>query len=110
MKTKAAEILEQAIKRNADKKAARALTPFRRELLTAVSELGEHAYGHMIAQFINATREKRASYPQVYTTLDRLEESGFLDSRKGNSVIDGARRVTVYSLTNKAHQALLSTA
>ena len=102
----AADIIRQAIERNAEKKAGRPLTDFRRQLLSAVEQLGEHAYGHLIAQLINASRDKRVSYPQVYTTLDRLQEGGYLTSRRGVSAIEGARKVTVYALTEKATMAL----
>lgn len=102
----AADIIQQAIARNAEKKAGRPLTEFRRHLLEAVAELGEHAYGHLIAQLINAKREKRASYPQVYTTLERLEEAGYLTSKRGTSAVETARKVTIYSLTEKATMAL----
>lgn len=102
----AADIIQQAIARNAEKKAGRPLTEFRRHLLEAVDELGEHAYGHLIAQLINAKREKRVSYPQVYTTLERLEEAGYLTSKRGTSAVESARKVTIYTLTEKATLAL----
>jgi DNA-binding PadR family transcriptional regulator len=54
-------------------------------LLTAAVRLGEDAYGAAIRQEIESTIERRCSIGALYTTLDRLEAKGLLETWMGEA-------------------------
>lgn len=54
-------------------------------LLTAAVRLGEDAYGAAIRQEIESTTERRCSIGALYTTLDRLEAKGLLETWMGDA-------------------------
>ncbi len=101
------QVVAQAIARAAKRKAERRLTPLRIQIVLAIHKLGKYAYGHMIVQELRTIpRHAKISHPQVYTTLERMEEDGYMTSSDGRSAIEGSRRVIVYSLTDKARSYL----
>ncbi len=53
-------------------------------LLTAATRLGEDAYGVAIRQEIEAATGRRCSIGGLYTTLDRLEVKGFVQTHMGD--------------------------
>jgi DNA-binding PadR family transcriptional regulator len=53
-------------------------------LLTAAARLGEEAYGAAIRQEIEKAAERRCSIGALYTTLDRLEAKGFVQTWMGD--------------------------
>ena len=53
-------------------------------LLTAAARLGEGAYGAAIRQEIEDATGRPCSLGALYTTLDRLEEKGFLKTQMGD--------------------------
>ena len=53
-------------------------------ILTAASTLGEDAYGAAIRQAIEDATGRRCSIGALYTTLDRLEDKGFITTRMGD--------------------------
>ena len=53
-------------------------------LLSAAARLGEDAYGAAIRQEIEEATGRPCSLGALYTTLDRLEEKGFLATRMGD--------------------------
>ena len=53
-------------------------------MLTAAARLGEDAYGVAIRQAIEAATGRRCSIGALYTTLDRLEEKGFIKTWMGD--------------------------
>ena len=62
-------------------------------------ELQESAYGAAIRQEIHARSGRDVSINAVYTTLDRLERKGFLNSRVGEPTPQrGGRRRKFYAL------------
>lgn len=62
-------------------------------------ELQESAYGAAIRQEIHARSGRNVSINAVYTTLDRLENKGFLKSWVGEPTPQrGGRRRKVYAL------------
>jgi PadR family transcriptional regulator PadR len=54
-------------------------------LITAAVRLGEDAYGAAIRQEIEQTTERRCSIGALYTTLDRLETKGLLQTWMGDA-------------------------
>jgi PadR family transcriptional regulator PadR len=53
-------------------------------LLTASARLGDEAYGAAIRQEIETTTGRRCSIGALYTTLDRLEAKGLVETRMGD--------------------------
>ena len=54
-------------------------------LLTAATRLAEEAYGAAIRQEIEKTTGRRCSIGALYTTLDRLEAKGLVETRMGDA-------------------------
>src|SRR6202049_4612313 len=54
-------------------------------LLTAAVRLGEDAYGAAIRQEIEGATKRRCSIGALYTTLDRLETKGLLQTWMGDA-------------------------
>ncbi|HSR50538.1 MAG TPA: helix-turn-helix transcriptional regulator [Acidobacteriota bacterium] len=57
------------------------LGEFEEKVLLAVLRLGQDAYGRTIRGEIEKRTGRKASISAVYTTLERLEQKGFLSSR-----------------------------
>jgi PadR family transcriptional regulator PadR len=53
-------------------------------MLTAAVRLGENAYGAAIRQAIEDATRRRCSIGALYTTLDRLEAKGFIQTWMGD--------------------------
>jgi DNA-binding PadR family transcriptional regulator len=49
-------------------------------LITAAAGLGEQAYGAAIREEIEVTTGRRCSIGALYTTIDRLEKKGLLET------------------------------
>lgn len=96
-------VVARAIALAAKRKTERGLSPIRLQIVFAIHKLGEYAYGHMIvAELRTIPLYAKVAMSQVYTTLRRMEKDGHLTSRSSTSAIPGARRVTVYELTDVA--------
>jgi PadR family transcriptional regulator PadR len=54
-------------------------------LLTAAVRLGEDAYGAAIRQEIETTTKRRCSIGALYTTLDRLQAKGLVETWMGEA-------------------------
>jgi PadR family transcriptional regulator PadR len=54
-------------------------------LLTATARLGDAAYGAAIRKEIDAATGRRCSLGALYTTLDRLEAKGLLETWMGEA-------------------------
>ena len=54
-------------------------------LLSAAARLGEDAYGAAIRQEIEEATRQRCSIGALYTTLDRLEAKGLVETWMGES-------------------------
>lgn len=54
-------------------------------LLSATARLGEEAYGAAIRQEIENSTRRRCSLGALYTTLDRLEAKGLIETWMGGS-------------------------
>lgn len=57
---------------------------FERAVLLAVARLDEQAYGMRIRQELEKRLGRDVSIGAVYTTLDRMEEKGYVSSRVGD--------------------------
>ncbi|MEZ5043428.1 MAG: PadR family transcriptional regulator [Saprospiraceae bacterium] len=83
------------------------LGEFEEVILLLVGILGEEAYAFNIAEEFETQTNKSASIGAVHSTLSRLEEKGFLDSKMGSpSAIRGGRRKRIYSITAYGQKAL----
>ena len=81
------------------KSQAVALGDFEQLVLFGVLRLGDEAYGAAIRQEIHARSGRDVSINAVYTTLDRLENKGFLRSWTGEPTAQrGGRRRKFYAL------------
>jgi len=54
-------------------------------LLTAAARLGEDAYGAAIREYVEKTAGRRCSIGALYTTLDRLESKGLVETWMGDA-------------------------
>src|ERR1700733_13854121 len=54
-------------------------------LLSASARLGDEAYGAAIRQDIEGATGRRCSVGALYTTLDRLEEKGLIETWMGDA-------------------------
>jgi len=61
------------------------LGEFEQLVALAILRLGEEAYAVTITREIEERTDRSVSSGAVYTTLNRLEEKGFLRSRRGES-------------------------
>lgn len=74
-------------------------------LLTAAVRLGEDAYGAAIRQEIENTTSRRCSIGALYTTLDRLEAKGLLETWMGDATPQrGGRAKRMVRVTGKGVQ------
>ena len=76
-----------------------ALGDFEQLILLGVLRLGAEAYGVAIRQEIHRRSGRDVSISAVYTTLDRLERKGLLESWVGDPTPErGGRRKKFYAL------------
>jgi DNA-binding PadR family transcriptional regulator len=75
-------------------------------MLTAATRLGEGAYGVAIRQEIEGATGRRCSIGALYTTLDRLEEKGFVKTWMGDPTPQrGGRPKRMVRVTARGVQA-----
>lgn len=75
-------------------------------LLTAAARLGEDAYGAAIRQQITEITNRACSIGALYTTLDRLEEKGLINTWMGPATPQrGGRPKRMVRVTAKGVQA-----
>lgn len=75
-------------------------------LLAAAQRLREHAYGASIALEIEQTIRRRCSLGALYTTLDRLESKGFVETRLGDPTPErGGRAKRMVRVTGAGRKA-----
>jgi len=94
------------------------LGEFEQIVLLAVLRLGDEAYGVSIRELIADRTDRQPGAGALYTTLDRLEEKGFVTSRFGDPTPSrGGRAKRFFKVTSagleavsgaqKAYQSLL---
>jgi PadR family transcriptional regulator, regulatory protein PadR len=75
-------------------------------LLTASMRLGENAYGAAIRQEIEEATGRQCSIGALYTTLDRLEQKGFIMTQMGDPTPQrGGRSKRMVRITAKGIKA-----
>ncbi|HEV2175314.1 MAG TPA: helix-turn-helix transcriptional regulator [Nitrospira sp.] len=83
------------------------LGEFEQIVLLAILRLGENAYGVTILAAIAACTGRRPSSGALYTTLDRLEEKGLVQSRMGDPTPQrGGRAKRLMKVTKKGRVAV----
>ncbi|MFZ6009903.1 MAG: PadR family transcriptional regulator [Bacteroidota bacterium] len=76
------------------------LGEFEEVILLLVGILGEEAYAFNIAEEFEVQTERAVSIGAVHSTLNRLEEKGFLTSEMGKATAErGGRRKRIYVIT-----------
>ncbi len=75
-------------------------------LISAAARLAEDAYGASIRQEVEAATRHSCSIGALYTTLDRLEEKGFIQTWMGDPTPErGGRPKRMVRVTAKGKQA-----
>lgn len=72
------------------------LGEFEQMVLLAILRLGENAYGMRVQQEIEDRTSRTCSLGALYTTLDRLEEKGFVSSRVGEPTAERGGKAKKY--------------
>ncbi|MEM9681756.1 MAG: helix-turn-helix transcriptional regulator [Pseudomonadota bacterium] len=72
------------------------LGEFEQLVLLALLRLGDTAYGVTIRRELSERAERDVSFGTVYSTLDRLEEKGFISSRMGEPTAERGGRAKKY--------------
>ena len=86
------------------------LGQFEEIVLLAILRLGSNSYGTKIRQTVEEALEKSVSIGAVYTTLDRLEQKGYLTSWQGEaSPQRGGRAKRYFEVSGAGEKALKDT-
>lgn len=76
-------------------------------ILSSIEVLGPNAFGAEMQRHIYNVTGRELSFGQIYTTLDRLEDKGFITSSVTDpEPIRGGRRRRVFQLEDKGVKAL----
>lgn len=77
-------------------------------VLLTVAALQETAYCALITQTIDQQMDRSISFPTVHTTLQRLEEKGFVSSHMGGATAErGGRQKRLFTVTVAGQRALI---
>lgn len=83
---------------------------FEQLVLLAVLRRGNDAYGMEVREEIEARTGREISYGAVYTTLDRLEQKGFVTHRLGEATAErGGRAKKYFRVLPRGSEALRAT-
>jgi DNA-binding PadR family transcriptional regulator len=83
------------------------LGEFEEVILLLVGILGEEAYAFKIAEEFESQTGRSVSIGATHSTLTRLEDKGFLDSKMGKSTAErGGRRKRIYTITASGKRVL----
>ena len=83
------------------------LGEFEALVLMAVLRLAEDAYGMRIHEELENRAGRRCSYGALYTTLDRLEQKGYVSSSVGEPTAErGGRAKKYFKVDNMGRAAL----
>lgn len=75
-------------------------------LITAAARLGDEAYGAAIREEIEAATGRKCSIGALYTTIDRLETKGLLETWMGEATAQrGGRAKRMVRVTVKGEKA-----
>ena len=80
---------------------------FEQHVLLTILRLNPDGYGVSIRDELEKRTNRKVSFGAVYTTLDRLEEKGFVSRREGEATAErGGRKKTYFSLTARGQITL----
>ncbi|GAB4022647.1 PadR family transcriptional regulator [Spirosoma koreense] len=83
------------------------LGEFEELVLLTVAILDEEAYGVTITQELEQKTGRAVGFSTIHTTLQRLEEKGFLSSKMGGATAErGGRRKRYFTVTAAGRRAL----
>lgn len=83
------------------------LGQFEEIVMLAILHLGSNSYGTRIRQTVEEALEKSISIGAIYTTLDRLEQKGYLASWQGDATQErGGRAKRYFEVTGTGQRAL----
>jgi PadR family transcriptional regulator len=83
------------------------LGEFEELMLLAILRLRDNAYGMTIRQTVEEATGRSTSIGQIYTTLERLEQKGFVSSRQGEATPErGGRAKKYFKVEGTGAQAL----
>jgi PadR family transcriptional regulator, regulatory protein PadR len=83
------------------------LGEFEEIVLLAILNLGTNAYGVTIRQKVEEVTGRSTSIGAIYTTLERLEDKGFIKSRQGEATPErGGRAKRYFDIQGAGSQAL----
>jgi len=83
------------------------LGEFEEVVLLTVAILGEDAYGVTVTQELEQKTGRSVGFSAVHTTLQRMEEKGFLSSKMGGATAErGGRRKRFFTVTAFGRKAL----
>ena len=83
------------------------LGEFEQMLLLAILRLGNEAYGTTIRQLLADNINRDVTIGALYTTLERLEKKGMLDSKMGEATTErGGRAKKYFEVSAKGQHAL----
>ena len=83
------------------------LGEFEQFLLLSILKLGDNAYGSTVRQQLAETIQRDVTIGALYTTLERLEKKGLLDSKMGEVTPErGGRAKKYFKVTAKGLSAL----
>lgn len=83
------------------------LGEFEQFLLLAILRLGENAYGSTIRQLLAEAINRDVTIGALYTTLERLEKKGLVESRMGEATSErGGRAKKYFSVSAQGQSAL----
>ena len=76
-------------------------------VLLAILQLGDEAYGVTIAGVLREKAARNPAMATIYTTLERLEDKGFLTSRLGEPTAErGGKRKRYFRVTAAGERAV----
>src|SRR3712207_671733 len=85
----------------------RYLGEFEEVVLLAILRLRDNAYGVTIRQTVEEVAERPTSIGAIYTTLERLEQKGFISSWQGEPTPErGGRAKRYFKIEGAGVQAL----
>ena len=83
------------------------LGEFEQFLLLSILKLGDNAYGSTIRQLLAEIIKRDVTIGALYTTLERLEKKGLVDSKMGEVTPErGGRAKKYFQVTAKGQHAL----
>ena len=84
------------------------LGEFEEIVLLTVAILGKDTYGVTVTQELEQKTGRAVGFSSIHTTLQRLEEKGFLSSRMGGATAErGGRRKRYFEVTALGRRALM---